>query len=268
MSASVDIIMGIYNCAGYIDECICSVLNQTFTDWRLIICDDGSTDATFTAADRYAREHKDRILLIKNETNRGLNYTLNRCLEMSDAKFIARMDGDDYCSADRLMKEMLFLEENPQYAFVSSFMSAFDSDGVWGVIKKKECPGKMDFLKESPFNHAPVLIRAEALKAVGGYTVDDRLLRVEDYHLWFKLYAAGFKGYTIPESLYFMRDDKSARKRRTWKNRLNEYYVKKTGYRMLDIPWYCRIFMFRSIIIGLLPQPIYKLLHRMKNTRG
>ena len=77
--ANVSVIMGIYNCADTLGAAIDSLLAQTFTDWNLVMCDDGSRDATYEVAERYRRTYPERITLLKNEQNMGLNYTLNRC---------------------------------------------------------------------------------------------------------------------------------------------------------------------------------------------
>ena len=106
------------------------------------------------------------------------------------------------------------------------------------------------------------MVRTEAYRSVGGYSEDPKLLRVEDYHLWFKMYAKGYRGYILPNPLYKMRDDRNAIARRTWKNRLNEVYVRKIGYSMLSIPLHKRLWMFRPIAVGLLPKFVYKYIHR------
>ena len=83
--------MGIYNCEDTLAEAIDCILNQTVSDWELILCDDGSTDGTYDVAKRYRMEYPDHIRLLRNKKNRGLNYTLNRCLKVSRGKYIARM---------------------------------------------------------------------------------------------------------------------------------------------------------------------------------
>lgn len=263
----IDIIMGIYNCENYLEKSIESIINQTFSNWRLILCDDGSSDKTFEIAQKYKKRFPNKIILLKNDINKGLNYTLNRCLNSSSAKYIARMDGDDYCDKTRLEKEFKFLENNSDYALVSTCASLFDENGIWGSLSLVETPNKNDFLKTSPFCHASVMIRSDILKKVNGYTVDDKLLRVEDYHLWFKIYHAGYNGYNIQEKLYFIRDDRNATNRRTWKNRKNEYYVRKIGYKILNIPFYKRIYVLKPIVLGLMPKFMYEFLHKtnMKN---
>lgn len=260
----IDIIMGIYNCESYLSECIDSILNQTISNWRLIICDDGSSDNSYKLAVDYSNKYKDKIVVLKNEKNMGLNYTLNKCLNYSTAKYIARMDGDDYSHSDRLKKEYEFLESHSDYAFVSTNAVLFDESGDWGQTNYVPNPSNMDFLSISPFCHAAVMIRRDAIMSVGGYTIDKRLLRVEDYHLWFKLYSAGLTGYNIQENLYFIRDNREACLRRNWNNRKNEYYVRKIGFRMLNIPWYYRFYVYRPIVLGLIPNSLYVFLHKKR----
>ena len=72
--------MGIYNCASTLVEALDSLYAQTYQDFKIILCEDGSSDNTYEVARQYAQQH-DNIVLLRNERNMGLNYTLNRCLE-------------------------------------------------------------------------------------------------------------------------------------------------------------------------------------------
>mgnify|MGYP002868436758 CR=1 FL=1 len=218
-------IMGIYNCASTLVEALDSLYAQTFQDFKIILCEDGSSDNTYQVAEKYASCHDD-ILLLRNERNMGLNKTLNRCLEHVDTEYVARMDGDDISLPTRFEKEVDFLDEHPEYAFVSTPMILFDDSGYYSRRKIKPEPGKLDFLYARAFCHAPVMIRREAYQAVGGYTVSKYLLRVEDQHLWLKMYLQGYRGYNLQEPLYKMRDDRNANNRRNFVNRRNEVYIK------------------------------------------
>lgn len=253
----ISVLMGIYNCAPTLAEALDSLYAQTYQDFKIILCDDGSKDNTYAVAKEYADKH-DNIVLVRNEKNMGLNYTLNRCLEYADTEFIARMDGDDISKPERFKVEIDFLDAHPEYGVVSNPCTYFDKGGIFRVgVGKGDIIAK-DFLFRSPVSHAPCMARTNVFKAVGGYTVDDYLLRVEDYHLWFKIYAAGYKLYQMHDSHYMMRDDRNAMRRRTWKNRRNEFYVKWIGYPMIGLPWYYRIYCFRPVIIGLLPNALYQ----------
>lgn len=257
--------MGVYNCASTLGDALDSLLSQTYQDFKVIMCDDGSMDDTVEIAQSYVDRYPDKFILIRNQCNRGLNYTLNHCLENVDTEYVARMDGDDISLPERFQKEIGFLNEHPDVAIVSTPMIYFDEEGDFRIGGGGgRYPKKNDFIKGTPFCHAPCMVRTEAYKTVGGYSVDPKLLRVEDYHLWFKMYAKGYKGYILPEPLYKMRDDRNAIARRNWKNRLNEYHVRKMGYKMLNIPIYNRIYMFRPIVIALMPTWLYNYFHKRR----
>ena len=257
----ITILIGIYNCAPTLVEALDSLMAQTYKAFKVVLCDDGSSDDTLKIATNYAVEHKN-VIVIQNERNMGLNYTLNHCLEYADTEYVARMDGDDISLPDRLQKEIDFLDTHPEYAVVSSPMIYFDEHGDFRQGKAIEYPTKMDFLHGTPFCHAASIIRTSVIKKVGGYSVDDRLLRVEDYHLWMKVYAAGYKGYNLQEPLYKMRDDRNALLRRNWRNRRNEMYVRHIGFKMLGLPWYTQIYALRPLLVHLTPKFIYKLYHK------
>lgn len=258
----ISIIMGIYNCERYLEDSINSILEQTYKNWELIMCDDGSIDSTYNIAKKFEEKYPDKIILLKNESNRGLNYTLNKCFKKATGEYVARQDGDDVSIPSRFEKEINFITKHKEYAFVSSNMILFDEKGDWGKTNNKEVPSKIDFVKGSPFCHAPCLIKREIFDEVEGYTVDKKLLRVEDYHLWFKIYSKGYIGYNIQETLYKARDDRDAYKRRNYRNRINEARVKFIGFRMLNIPIRYYIYILRPLLIGLLPMKIYDILHK------
>ncbi|MBR3728865.1 MAG: glycosyltransferase [Muribaculaceae bacterium] len=263
-TARISVIMGIYNCASTLGEALDSLYAQTFQDFKIILCEDGSTDNTYEVAQRYASQH-DSIILIKNEKNMGLNYTLNRCLELADTEYIARMDGDDISLPTRFEKEINFLDTHPEYSFVSTPMIYFDSDGIYRTSKKGGEPSPLDFLYGKSFCHAPLLIRSSAIIDVGGYTVSPYLLRVEDRHLWYKLYMKNYKGNNLNEPLYMMRDDRNAKRRRTFLNRRNEAYMRLLYCKGFNLSWW---HYPESIIVPLIkwlmPNWLYNLLHRAR----
>ena len=260
----ISVIMGIYNCADTLPEAMDSLLGQTVQDFEVILCDDGSTDETYTVAERFREAHPGKIVLLQNEKNEGLNHTLNVCLAAAKGKYIARMDGDDRCAPDRFEKELQAMEENPSIAIVSTDMCYFDETGTWGLISHPTDPEPRDFMHGTPFCHAPCMVRKEAYEAVGGYTEDKRLLRVEDYNLWMKMYEAGFRGRNIHEPLYEMRDDRNAYSRRKFKYRLNEAYAINLAVKKLKLPVYGYAYVLRPIIVGLLPKKVYDKLHKKK----
>lgn len=271
----VSVAMAIYNCAPTLREALDSILAQTYTDWELILCDDGSTDETSAIATEYSMKY-DNILLLENVHNQGLPATLNTCIKYAQGDYIARMDGDDISLPDRFEKEVKFLDEHPEYALVSCAMINFDENGDWGVQRKPERPTVMDFVNDSPFCHAPCMMRKAALADVGNYTVRKELRRGQDYFLWHKFYAKGYKGYNFQEPYYKMRDDKDAALRRGFNvgymQRINKALdsskIKREIYRDLKIPYRYWIYSLRPVLIAMLPYRLYAWLHKRNINHG
>ncbi len=262
-NALISVLMGIYNCADTLEEAVNSIINQTYTNWELIMCDDGSTDNTYNEAVRLSEIDR-RIRVIKNDSNKSLAPTLNHCLQYAQGEYIARMDGDDICSPERFEEELRFLNLHPEISFVSSDMNLFDKQGVFKTIVYQPFPKAERFIVSSQFCHAGVMIRAEALKAVGGYNESKKFNRVEDYDLWINLYSNGYIGANINEPLYSMRDDRNALKRRKFSARLNEARVKYKAFKVFKLPFYCLVRVVGPLIKYLLPNSVYKVFH--KNT--
>lgn len=258
----VSVIMGIYNCASTLSEAIESILSQTYKNWNLIMCDDGSSDETYKVADSYREIYPEKIKLIRHEKNKGLNVTLNDCLELADGEFIARMDGDDLCLPERFEVQVSLLRKHKEFSFVSSPMIYFDENGEWGKGKAIEKPIAKDFIRGCPFCHAPAMVRIEAYRAVHGYSLDKYTKRCEDADLWARMYSKGYLGYNLQLPYYKMRDDRNAISRRKFKYAINAFLTRINIAHMLHLPIIAYVFSLRPIIVSLLPYKLYKYLHR------
>lgn len=258
----ISVLMGIYNCAKTLPAAIDCILNQTVQDFELILCEDGSQDDTYAVAQAYQQRYPDKIVLLKNEKNSGLNITLNRCLAVARGEYIARMDGDDLCEPERFEKELAALEKTPEFAIVSCAMTYFDETGTWGRSTVNLYPQPRDLVRSGAFCHAACMARTEAFRAVGGYTEDEKFLRVEDFDLWVKLYAKGYRGRNLDDALYHMRDDRAAAARRNLRARINEARVSCKAVRLLKLPKIQYIHSLRPVLVGLLPSFLYEWLHK------
>lgn len=261
----VSVIMGIYNSNNeeMIRSAIDSILNQTFKDFEFIICDDGSTDGTYELVKRLT-EHDDRVVLIQNEKNSGLAYSLNHCLSIAKGEYIARMDADDISLPERLEKEVAFLDNNKEFAIVGCNVKFFNSNGIWGKRCLPEFPKKASFLFTSPFVHPSILVRAEVMTALCGYRVAKETLRTEDYDLFMRMYSKGYKGYNLQTELYCFREDKNAYKRRAYKYRLDEAKVRYKGFKSLGLMPKAIPYVIKPLIVGLLPQKFLSVLRKEK----
>ena len=122
------VLMPVYNADKFLAESISSILKQTYSDFELLILDDGSTDNSLKIIKAYAKEDK-RIKILVNKTNQKQAKCRNRLLKNSKTKFIAWMDADDISLEDRLQTQMDFLKQNPKIDAVGVQYSAFGSSG-------------------------------------------------------------------------------------------------------------------------------------------
>lgn len=126
MEPLVSIGMPIFNCEKTLKSAINSVLNQTYSNWELILIDDGSKDRTLSVAKSF---NDSRIEVISDGLNLKLPHRLNQIINLSRGKYFARMDGDDVSYPERLQTQVEYLENNPNVDILGTQILIFDSDG-------------------------------------------------------------------------------------------------------------------------------------------
>lgn len=249
----ISVIMGIYNGSKTMDQAIESVCAQTYTDWEYIICDDCSTDNTWEKLQEWKKKDS-RIIPVRNEKNLRLAATLNKCLELASGEYIARMDDDDSCYPDRFEVQAAFLDEHPEYGFVSSMVDGYDGKHIipdyW---HRTECPQKRDFVHGSQFVHPATMFRRSVLKQAGGYRIGPETRRMEDYDLFMRLYAAGYQGYNIQKPLlrYYVDGRKTL-----YRHRIDEAKVRYQGFKALGLLPAALPYVMRPLLVGLIPRTI------------
>lgn len=188
----VTVLMTVYNGARYIDEALDSILAEEFTDFELIIVDDGSNDATPEIIARAAARDR-RIVLLTNETNLGIPAASNRGLAIARAEFIARLDADDISLPGRLAREVAVLEAHPDVAMVSMNYESIDAHGtVLGQSDRAHPPAIVEYLlnfSNAVGGHSQVMFRRSVVEAVGGY--DESHAASLDYDLWARMFPYG-----------------------------------------------------------------------------
>lgn len=249
----VSIIMGIYNCEDTLGEAIESIISQTYTHWELIMCDDGSTDNTYNVAYSFFEKYPQKIILLKNDQNMKLAYTLNQCLKAAKGYYVARMDGDDISRKDRLQKQVEYLEQHPGIQLVGTGMQRFSVKGEGAAVYTSESPTPETMKKEVPFFHATIMTYKFVYDALNGYTVAKYTERSQDWELWFRFFAKGYRGANIHETLYYVREDENAIKRRSFQSRLKTLKSTLIGYKMLNFPWWSYIRPIVGVFKGLVP---------------
>ena len=200
MSPIISVLLPVYNGEKFLKEAIESVLNQSFDDFELVIIDDGSTDDSCNIIFSYQDA---RIRFLRNEQNIGLIKTLNKGINESKGKYIARMDADDICREDRFVKQVEFLEQHPSYGIVGSWCSIINSS------KKIEYHTSHESLQFALLNyccfvHPSVMIRKSVLTEYQLY-FDSQYVHSEDYELWTRLLTKT-KAANLPEYLLSYRE--------------------------------------------------------------
>lgn len=252
----LSVVMATYNNAtGHVlQQAIDSVLQQSFSEFELIICDDASTDGTWIMLEQYV-DRDSRIKIVRNSINRKAGYARNRAIELSSGEYIAIMDADDVLNPQRFERQIDFLDANLEYGFVGCYAQFFhntvgDEDEVYRLSQK---PLAEELLFSLPFIHASCVFRREVLEKVGGYDIRPVRFRVEDYDLLLRVYEAGYRGANIPEVLYYIRRDEGQYKRRKYRYRFNEVSMKCRACKNLNIGYRGWLYVVKPLVVGLIP---------------
>lgn len=183
----ITVAMSVYNNAPYLAHAIESIVAQTFTDFEFLIVDDGSTDDSAGIIERFARDDS-RIRLIR-QPNAGLIVSLNRIIDEARAPLIARMDGDDIALPERFARQVAFLDAHPDIGVLGTGCTCIDDNGKPTTYKFDNVTSPEDVLADlkngPPLCHPSVVMRRDAVRAVGGY--HRAYKHCEDYDLWLRL---------------------------------------------------------------------------------
>jgi glycosyltransferase involved in cell wall biosynthesis len=203
VTPAISVIMPVYNTEQWVGDAVRSILAQTFSDFELIIIDDGSTDGTLQAVRRAVSD--DPRVIVMSQANTGIVGALNAGLAQARGEFIARMDGDDLCDPRRFELQIERLRSEPQLVALGTCAIAIDPAGRLlcpaDVPLTHEKIEKGHLTGESRIFHPSVMMRAAAVKRAGGYR---DLCPVEDFDLWLRLGELGFLA-NLPQRLFTWR---------------------------------------------------------------
>lgn len=181
-SPKVTIYITNYNYGSYLEQAIGSVLSQTFTDFELIIIDDGSTDGSKKIINKF-KKHKNVFIVFQK--NKGLNATNNIALNLSRGKYIVRLDADDYFAPQAIELMVSELDRDQKCAMVFPDYYHVDKQGnLIEEIKRHDFSNSVTLL-DQPAHGACTMIRTNILKSIGGY--DEEFNRQDGYDIWLKI---------------------------------------------------------------------------------
>jgi len=195
---TVSVLLAIYNCEAYVEQAVRSILNQTFSNFELIIIDDGSSDGSPAILRQLAKED-DRISLTVRP-NKGIPATANEMIGMAQGKYLSLMDHDDIKLPRCIEVGVDYLEAHPECVAVGTLSASIDADGnIFRRRKKFEQKitsitkriARLDtFPPQIPsITNPSALIRSDAMKLAGNYRPN--LVYAHDFDLWFRLSEVG-----------------------------------------------------------------------------
>jgi glycosyltransferase involved in cell wall biosynthesis len=181
----ISVLMSVYNGEKYLRQAINSILSQTFKNFEFIIVNDGSSDDTYKIASSYSDE---RIIIISNKKNLGLTKSLNIGLNITKGDYVARMDADDVSFPGRFEIQADFLDRNPDFGLVGSWVEYIGLKGKELGIKKNPTDYSVilkKILRYNTFVHSSLMIRRSVLEKVEGY--NEQFKFAQDYDLILKI---------------------------------------------------------------------------------
>lgn len=261
----VSVLMGVLyrrESINLLERSIRSIQDQTYSNWELLICDDGSTEAACQYLDETAA-HDKRIRLIRGYPKKDLASKLNWCLTQAKGSYIARMDDDDWSDPQRFIMQMDCLWKNPHVDFVGCVANLERDGKPVGIRRLPARPEVKDFLFVQPFLHPTLIFRREVLEATGGYCEEPRCLGCEDYDLLLRLYEAGYRGENMQEPLFTYTLPIIGSKKRAMALRRNEVKTRYTRFRSLGLLPGALPYVVKPVIVGLVPN---RLLEQLKQS--
>lgn len=206
----VSVITPAYNCEQYIEESIGSIFSQKFKNFELIIVNDGSTDNTAKIVSDLFQKAPDwlseRFVFIDRQTNHGCFKTRTEAIKLSDGKYIAIHDADDISLSNRLEKQYIYLKNWPEIWCVGSVAITIDENGkktgIWDYPPEKhEMIIKSIQGCKNPIIDPSTMFRRDVFLKIGGYSLRDDRILVDDMDLWLRSILKGYKIYNFQKPL-------------------------------------------------------------------
>ncbi len=197
----ISVVIPAYNAEKYLVQSMESILAQTFTNFEILIIDDGSTDKTLEIANGFTDP---RIRVIKNPGNLGLATSCNIGIKNAKGEFIARQDADDWSHPARFTKQLAFMCANPQVGVLGTNTQTINHKGKIGSYKFMPEQVTLDkLLHLNIVIGASAMMRCSVLEQVNGY--DEWFTICEDYDLWLRIANDISLIRNLLESLYVYR---------------------------------------------------------------
>ncbi|MTD42709.1 glycosyltransferase [Erwinia sp. CPCC 100877] len=248
----------------YLNDCLCSIAKQTLPADDIIVVLDGEVgEELWNVLNNWSERLPLNIHPL--EVNVGLGAALNVGLRLCKHDIVARMDTDDVCMPNRFMTQVSFMENNPDIALVGSSIDEYNEDFTHKIRCRKTESEHSKIVryskKRNPFNHMTVVFRKEAILNSGGY---QHHFYMEDYNLWLRLLAKGYKTYNFRDSLVKVRGGRGMIRRRKGFNYIKSEFLLSRLKRSLKFQNFLEAYIvlcFR-VVPRLLPVHALSLLYK------
>ncbi len=267
----LSVIMATYNeKLTFLQSCINSILNQTVKDFEFIITvEPDETNLDFLES---VAKIDSRVRVLKNKSRLGVAGSRNRAIMESSGKYIAIIDGDDYCDPNRFERQLKFFKDNPEISVVGTNMHLVDGNNE--LVGERKYPElhkdiKRHFLLTMAVGNPTVMVRRKDLEEIGLFNSD--FLKAEDLELWLRFLVKDKRMHNLQESLVYYRIQGNQNAKRGnvhWKN----IYIARKKYSKFIWPFYQRFLsLFSCFIISLIPDNFLdgllnlKIVNKIKN---
>lgn len=258
----ISVIIAFLNAQDTLEKCLCSIrddLVDADVEWEIVICDDGSSDSS---ADVIKSLGLENLVLIKNDSNMGLPYSLNRCLSVAQGELVIRQDADDYTLKGRIKNQLqAYIENNEPDVVGCSAILVDDQNIEWGKLEFPVMPNQADWYRRRPIIHATALMKKSSLQKVGGYDVCAK--RVEDLDLWFKMLAMGMKIVNSPFMGYAIKWSRGDYVRKKKIYRIYEFIYLVKGFMANNYPLYAYFYTLKPLCAALIPSGALLIWHKL-----
>ena len=196
----ISIIVPVYNVEKYIVETMDCVRRQTYSDWELLLVEDGSTDRTADVIEHYIKQTGDkRIHLLRQPHNMGAARARNRALAEAKGRYIAYLDADDLWVPEKLKRELAFMQEkNAAFAFTGYEFADEEGRGTGKVVRVPETLTYKQALKNTTIFTTTVMFDTAGIDK---NKLEMPVMKSEDTALWWSVLRSGYVAYGLDENL-------------------------------------------------------------------
>lgn len=236
-NAIVSIIMAAYNAEQTIASSIESVLNQSYSDWELIVVNDNSNDQTANLLARFSNQNS-QIKVIQNTKNIGVSMSRQKALNEAKGQWIAILDSDDMWTSDKLEKQINFANQaDVELVFTGSAFIRNNGDPINWYLRVPNVLTHNELLKQNLISNSSVLVKKQLYEKF--FSVGDNMH--EDFAIWLKITKTGKNAYGINEPLLIYRLSKSSKS----SNKIKAAIMNWNTYRYVGLnPFVSAYYMF------------------------